>query len=272
MTTAPPPSVGPPRGILHASDHLKHFHHARYAPSADVGFFVAHLWVVSWDLRGQPPFVSATLPHPSVHIVFEPGRREVGGVNPGRFQRRLTGKSRAFGIKFRPGAFEPFLGKSVATLTNKIVGIRSLFGPEGTALRDAILAEPDEATCVRLSEEFLRARLPAPSAEVAAIRDLVERLAVDRDLTRVEQAAQLLNTDTRQLQRLFRRYVGVSPKWVIQRYRLHEAAEQLRSTEPPDLAELAVRLGYFDQAHFARDFKRVIGQSPGQYAKGLRVV
>ena len=52
----------------------------------------------------------------------------------------------------------------------------------------------------------------------------------------------------RHLQRLFNRYVGVSPKWVIQRYRLHEVLEQIKRDETVDWAELAQDLGYFDQA------------------------
>nr|WP_242594970.1 helix-turn-helix domain-containing protein [Corallococcus exiguus] len=69
------------------------------------------------------------------------------------------------------------------------------------------------------------------------------------------------------MQRLFNRYVGVNPKWVIQRYRLHEAAERLRETPPPELARLALELGYFDQAHFIRDFRRIVGCTPAGYAR-----
>lgn len=73
----------------------------------------------------------------------------------------------------------------------------------------------------------------------------------------------------RPLQRHFLRYVGVNPKWVIQRYRLHEAAERLKAG-PVDLASLALELGYFDQAHFTRDFRAIVGMSPGAWAVSLR--
>ena len=72
------------------------------------------------------------------------------------------------------------------------------------------------------------------------------------------------------LQRLFGRYVGVSPKWVIQRYRLHEAAEQLATGESVSQTELALNLGYSDQAHFIRDFKAIVGVSPAAYARATR--
>jgi AraC-like DNA-binding protein len=73
----------------------------------------------------------------------------------------------------------------------------------------------------------------------------------------------------RKLQRLFDDYVGVSPKWVIQRYRLHEAAERIAAGRVADFADLALELGYADQAHFNRDFKKLVGRSPAEYARSL---
>jgi AraC-like DNA-binding protein len=68
------------------------------------------------------------------------------------------------------------------------------------------------------------------------------------------------------MQRLFREYVGVSPKWVLQRYRLHEAAARLAEGTPGTWAAVAADLGYSDQSHFIRDFTRAVGLTPGAYA------
>ena len=73
----------------------------------------------------------------------------------------------------------------------------------------------------------------------------------------------------RGLQRLFREYVGVSPKWVMQRYRLFEAAERL-AAGGVDGAQVAQELGYFDQAHFIHDFKAMVGRSPLEFALAQR--
>ena len=59
---------------------------------------------------------------------------------------------------------------------------------------------------------------------------------------------------------------GCTPKWLIQRRRLHEAAERLSGEERPDLARVAADLGYADQAHFGRDFRAVTGLTPGAFA------
>lgn len=66
-------------------------------------------------------------------------------------------------------------------------------------------------------------------------------------------------------------YVGVGPKRVIRHYRLHEALDRLGSGgETPNLAELALELGYFDQAHFANYFEKVVDVAPARYARRAR--
>ncbi|MFN8418981.1 MAG: helix-turn-helix domain-containing protein [Anaerolineae bacterium] len=111
------------------------------------------------------------------------------------------------------------------------------------------------------------AHLPAADPTVAQINQIVDRISADRTITRVDDIADRLNISKRTLQRLFRQYVGVSPKWVIQHYRLHDAADQLANGESLDLSALALNLGYFDQAHFIKDFKAMVGSTPLEYAK-----
>jgi AraC-like DNA-binding protein len=99
-----------------------------------------------------------------------------------------------------------------------------------------------------------------PCGRVAA------RIADDRSLTRVDQLVGEIGPSLRQLQRVFSEYMGVSPKWVLQRYRLLDAAERVAAGMPVRWADLALDLGYADQAHFIRDFKKLIGRSPADYA------
>jgi len=67
------------------------------------------------------------------------------------------------------------------------------------------------------------------------------------------------------VQRLARRYVGLTPLAMIRRRRLQEAAQQLRINPRISLAELAAQLGYADQAHLSTDFRAVLGFTPSAY-------
>ncbi len=265
------PKPGEPRGVLSPRPEENRFRHARYRPSADLGFFVEHYWAVWWDLRGEEPHLAETLPHPCVHLVVEEGRSELVGVMRGRFSRPLAGEGRVFGVKFRPGAFHPFWGSPVSGLTDRRLGLGEAFGADGASLEDAVLPLEDERARVRVAEAFLRARLPERDPNVATTARVAQIIAADRAVTRVEDVAARFGMGKRTLQRLFERYVGVGPKWVIRRYRLHEAAERLADgEEAPSLAELALELGYFDQAHFAKDFEKVVGAAPAKYARRAR--
>ncbi|NUP13868.1 MAG: AraC family transcriptional regulator [Polyangiaceae bacterium] len=262
----PPRDPGPPRGILSTKAPPGAHEHARISPTSDaLAAFVAHFWWVRWDMRGQPPFIAETLPHPTVHLTFEGPHGEVVGVPTGAFRRELSGEGRVFGVKFRPAAFHPWLGTSVTAITDRRLDLSSVFGSDAAPLAMAIAACSSAPACANVAEEFLLARLPQMPKETARVRDLVERMQTDATLTRVESAAALVEMDVRTLQRRFRQLVGVSPKWTIQRYRLHEAAAQLAQPNPPTLAALAADLGYFDQAHFARDFRAVVGFAPSTY-------
>jgi len=265
--------TAPPRGVLKSSAAADptRYEHARYHPSRDLAAHVEHFWSVQWDLRGLAPERAETLPHPSVHMIFE---RHVGarvaGVARKKFARVLEGEGGVIAAKFTPGGFHAFAGWAVSRLTDRTVALREVFGPEGDALERDVMAGAIDPSSIAIIEEFLRRRLPAPDAHAARVAEIVYAVAADRGVLRVEDLVDRYQMNKRTLQRLFSKYVGVSPKWVIQRYRLHEAAERLASDDGVSQSALAADLGYSDQAHFVRDFKALVGTSPAAYAKHAR--
>jgi AraC-like DNA-binding protein len=155
----------------------------------------------------------------------------------------------------------------VATLTDRRVAVAEVFGPAGDRLVAELLAADGEARLVAVAEAFLLARPPAPDPNVPLVNRVVDQIMADRDVTRVADVTDRTGMGTRRLQRLFATYVGVPPKWVIRRARLHEAVERLDRGDDVDLAFLARELGYFDQAHFTRDFRSAVGRPPTAYAR-----
>jgi AraC-like DNA-binding protein len=256
-----------PRGVLNPAAGAAKFQLSRYTPAPDLGYFVERYWIVEWHLSDSAPHLQETLPYPCVNLVFQQGGSYIFGVISGKFSILLENDGRVFGIKFRPGAFYPFVNWAVSQFTDRVVVVEDVFGPDGQALEAALFAQADVEKMIQLFEEFLRARLPGRDQNVDLINQIVDQIIADRAITRVAEVASHFGVSSRTLQRLFDQYVGVSPKWVIQRYRLQEAANQLANGDGVNWAKMALDLGYFDQAHFIKDFKTLVGQTPGEYAR-----
>ncbi len=238
------------RGILRPEEFRRHVALTREPPSADLAHLVERHWMVEWDLGA--PYTPEIVTHPSVNLTFEADGAWITGVHTRRWNRELTGSGRAIATKFRPGGFHAFHPVPAHTLTNSVLVADTVFGP----LRPTTFAE---------IEDGLRAHGWTDDPRVDEIVELHAAMLRDPSITRVEHLCAYAGYSPRTLQRLFREYVGVTPKWVLDRIRLHEAAERMAEGDA-DWASMALDLGYFDQAHFIKAFKAVVGRSPAAYA------
>ena len=185
--------------------------------------------------RGAPPPRGADPPHRELRRTKRRRpRRSLGRPRA----RRITDEGETFGVSFRPVMFHALLGTSMASITDRVVPLEYVLGTSARSWARAIDAARAPEEKVALTEALLLPLLTTPSPRLECVRDLVERIAVDRSVLRVDDIARASDLDARALQRCFRTYVGVSPKSVIQRYRLHEAVIQLRAPHPPSLAAL----------------------------------
>jgi AraC-like DNA-binding protein len=250
--------------------------------------FVQHLWEVQWDRRGGPPQESRTIPFPSVNLTVEsgtPGEVRHGhplpaallhGVVTRTFRITLYGAGWASGVKFHPGGWGAWSGLDASRLTDRVVVAGPVLGPLGLGgLGEAVLDHPgltadDTAARQAALQERLERHAPEPDADHLRLRGLIDLMRNDPTLVRVEQLPDLVGWSPRTLQRHFRTRVGVSAKWVLARFRLQEAAVELERDPAVNLAELSVRLGWHDQAHFTNDFRRMLGTTPARYAAAAR--
>jgi AraC-like DNA-binding protein len=266
------------RGILRPAETAERAGLRRDAPvSEPLRPFVERYWSVRWDLTGRPPFRSEVLSHPSVNLSVESGSEPrfgvpmpavlVHGVVAERFTVDLAGAGRVSAVKFRPGGFAAFAG--VLPARNSVVPLGAELGPSAGGLLAAVLAEEDDDARAAVLDAALLPRAPDPPDAYVDLLGLVAEMIEDRSLVRVDQVAALGAMSVRSLQRLFATFVGVSPKAVLARYRLQDAAAAI-DAGADDLAALAASLGWFDQAHFSRDFHAVVGVTPSSYLQRAR--
>jgi AraC-like DNA-binding protein len=259
-----------PKGVVAPAQARKMFRMERYLPPPALADFLDHFWIVEWDLGDRPPHVQRTLPYPCVHVVFDSARSGIWGVPTGAFDYELKGGGKVCGLRFRAGAFRALLGRPLHTITDQVLALSDVFPWDDAAAQRAVLDCVDDAGMMDAAAQLLAPLLPAPDGQAGRIAAILKTVETTPGLTQVEDLAAAAGMGVRSLQQLFSEYVGVSPKWVIRRFRLHEAADRLASGIDPDLAALAQRLGYFDQAHFTSDFRKLVGQTPAHYRQRER--
>ncbi|MEV4106824.1 helix-turn-helix domain-containing protein [Nonomuraea sp. NPDC049695] len=252
------------RGWVNPYAGLKAFDFARQAPSPEISAYVSHFWVVTWTDLAEP-YEQRIVSHPTVNMTITRDFHRIAGVIRGGFSYTMRDSGRVVGTRFRPGGFRPFLGGPVSQLTGRFVEIADMYGTAGATLVEQVLAEADAPAAIALIERFLLSRKPERDPLAEEVAALVAMAENDVSVTRVDELAARSGRSVRSLQRLFRDYVGIGPKWVIRRFRLHEAAERIY--QGLDLATLAAELGYTDQAHLTRDFTAAVGMPPAAYAK-----
>lgn len=197
------------------------------------------------------------LVHPVVNVVLGDGPATVSGLQTRRFTRVLEGSGRVLGVMFRPAGFRAFLDAPMTSITNRVLPAHDLLGPAPEPTLDVV-------------EAWLGALVPARPAPCEETTRIVERVARDRSIRRVDELAELAGTTVRALQRRFADHVGIGPKWVICRYRLCDAAELAARGGRVGWAQLTTDFGYADQAHLVRDFTAALGTSPAAYARAAR--
>ncbi|WP_327375658.1 helix-turn-helix domain-containing protein [Streptomyces sp. NBC_01216] len=282
------PSAGPrrdTRGIVDAAALMARVHFRRHEPAEELRPYLEHYWLIDWDLA--EPYASHVVPHPSVNVVFQRygdadetggpesrgkvSRAEVSGVGLGLFTQELTGVGRVCGVQFRPAGFRPFAPAwPVSRWTGLRVPLGEVFAEAGPDVVAAVLDPDTDRARVAALDAFLLAHGPSPDPAAERAMALVGLVREDRTVRRVSELAAVAGMSARSLQRLFADHVGVGPKWVILRYRIHEALERAASEErpgPPDWAGLAADLGYSDQAHLVRDFTATVGVPPTAYSR-----
>ncbi|MEV6741850.1 helix-turn-helix domain-containing protein [Streptomyces sp. NPDC051104] len=252
------------RGIVDAAELFARVDFRRREPAAPLRPYLEHYWLIDWDLTR--PYASHVVPHPSVNIVFQQYAdrepfAELAGIGLELFTQKLEGKGRVCGIQFRPGGFRPFFpNRPVSEWTGKRLPL-----PEADAA--AVLAPDDEDARVAALDTFLLDLAPRPDPRADLAMALVDRIRTDRTIRRVTDFARSEGMSVRVMQRLFAAYVGVGPKCVVLRYRIHEALERAETERAVDWAGLAADLGYADQAHLVRDFTATVGVPPTAYVR-----
>ena len=276
MTTDSRPGTRPTTsaGILRPEQLARHVRIDRQSCSEELSPWVEHYWSLAWDLPAGASYLSSTLPHPACNLSVERGhqREAVGddpvvvtGVVTRRFDVTVRDQGWVYAAKFRPGGLAALAGVHARELRDATVPAAEVFDRTVTDALGELGPDDTDAECRERFDGALGALVTTPSADYTQLLEVIGMMLDDRSLLRVAQVEEVCGLGSRSLQRLFERYVGVSPKWVLSRYRMHDVVTDLDAGYGGSLADLAAKYGWFDQAHFTREFTSLVGVPPGAY-------
>ncbi|KAA0109262.1 helix-turn-helix transcriptional regulator [Mycolicibacterium sp. P1-5] len=231
-----------------------------------------------WNHSGGVPHRSTALPRGAVTMVIELSGRErvdfaavgaapaqipsafITGAGTTSYVTQINPGHTVMTVHFRPAGARPFLPIPLGELQDRCVGIEDVWGPKASGLRELLIETTSAAVRFAVLERFL---LNCMHAHDNRLCDLLPHLDTEPFITVAEVAA-LTGLSSKRLAALFSHEVGLGPKTYLRVRRLQAALRRLDS-ETQRGAEIAADLGYFDQAHFVRDFRSFTSITPSQY-------
>jgi len=166
-------------------------------------------------------------------------------------------------IRFRPGALSRLLDVPATDFTDTEVGLQDVLGTGVEALLEEIAVTDGPLARASLIETMLLRlawREPTSVDNLAPVSFAADFVRKRRGDVTISQLCDATEIGERRLERLFARFVGVSPKTYIRMMRFQAALRLLQRGVP--LTRVAVACGYFDHPHMNRDFRQFAGASP----------
>lgn len=176
-----------------------------------------------------------------------------------------TGKTGIFSVRFHPNGFLPFASMPIKNMENTAIPLDELFGIDGFDIGEKILKTQSVQEKIEIIEIFLLKILTRPETIDHIVRCTVETISTGNGQLSVEELSTQIHTSRRQLERKFSVAIGLSPKQLSKTIRLQMALKMLLTKEFNNLTSLAIDNEYYDQSHFIRDFRELVGISPKEF-------
>lgn len=176
-----------------------------------------------------------------------------------------TGRIGIFSVRFHPAGLQPFIGFDVKELTEKTPTLAQIWNEAGESLQKQLQATQTTAQRISCIESFLLLQLAQSKKTDEAITLCVDDIIASDGMATMEELAQKRNIGKRHLERKFLSTVGLSQKLYARIVRFNNALQLIENKDFRTFTHVAHEGGFYDQAHFIRDFKDFTGLNPKQY-------
>jgi AraC-like DNA-binding protein len=184
-----------------------------------------------------------------------------------------TGISGIIAARFQPEGFFPFASLPLAAMNDRAIPLAELFERDtAISFEERVLHADNNADRVKLIGNFLLGKVQTTEAITRIASAAVQVLLESKGQHSIDEISDRLQVNRRQLERKFSEATGMSPKQFSKISRLQAALKLIGQGAFNNLTDLALEAGYYDQAHFIKDFREFTGVSPKQfYADSLKL-
>ncbi|WP_077488559.1 AraC family transcriptional regulator [Sinomonas mesophila] len=255
------------KGILYPA-RLPVFH--RFPAPPSVADLVQWFWIPEWDIEPGRTSRQHVIAYPGSNLVVQPDNVVLSGPTTRASYRDLSGRGWAVGALLRPASMPLFTDDPAALRdAERALTLEELHRPVAAAMN----AGDGDTRRMQAVDAFVAWLGPMAGGSVSEegllANHLLDVVDSDASLGRIEEVAERLSVSPRTVQRLARKYIGLSPGALIRRRRLQDAAERARLDASTDVAAIAAELGYADHAHLTNDFRKHLGLTPSSYRRAV---
>jgi AraC-like DNA-binding protein len=173
--------------------------------------------------------------------------------------------SNMIGVHFKPGGCYPFINFPMVELNNLTIEADPVLGNEIHIIRDAILHEPGIEKRFDILEKYFLKKGESKMENHALVHYSVNQLLQSPHMWTIKNLSNKTGITQKHLITLFKKYVGLSPKMFSRIHKFQKVVQQIEQLQKVDWALLAYECGYYDQAHFIKEFHAFSGINPVSY-------
>ncbi len=197
------------------------------------------------------------------HYQIQP-RSSIHGQLESYIELENVGRVGIFAVRFKPYGLKPFVRMGGHEFTGRNVSVQDVWGKDGSELEDRMLNARNVRERIAIVETFLMGKLHLPY-EQKMMMHCIHLLRTVKGSMAIDRLTSDCNISRRQLERRFVDHVGISPKLLSRIIRFQNTVQLLEQGNFTSLTALGFEAGFYDQAHFIKDFKEFTGLNPRQY-------
>lgn len=173
--------------------------------------------------------------------------------------------SNMLGVHFKPGGCYPFVDFPMLELNDLTIDLDSIWGNDANSIREAILHEPSIDKRFSILENCLLQKGKNKMENHVLVHYSVNQLTSSPQMWTIKNLSYKTGITQKHLITLFKKYVGLSPKIFSRIYKFQKVIHLIEQQKKIDWSMLAYECGYFDQAHFIKEFQAFSGVNPVSY-------